>query len=200
MALAMVNINRPKSLLLQLVWQIKRPAATEEWILTMANNKKYYDRLTRIKRWIKLHYYKVVRIDDPPNKIARGIAIGVFMGIFPTFGLGIVFAIVAAYVLKANRAAAVVGSFIMNPLTTPFFWTLSAAVGSVIFWEDRELVMSSIKNHQFLNGIGWAYVVFLVGNLVVSTAFSAAAYFITKKWAITHRKHKAMKMLAKRDV
>lgn len=166
----------------------------------MANNKKYYDRLTRIKRWIKLHYYKVVRIDDPPNKIARGIAIGVFMGIFPTFGLGIVFAIVAAYVLKANRAAAVVGSFIMNPLTTPFFWTLSSAVGAVIFWEDREVVMSGIKNHHLLNGMEWAFVVYIVGTILVSTVFSVAAYFITKKWVITHRKHKAMKMLAKKDV
>ncbi len=165
----------------------------------MANNKKTHDRITRIKRWIKLHYYKIVRIDDPPDKIARGVAIGVFMGIFPTFGLGILFAIVAAYILKANRAAAVLGSFIMNPLTTPIFWTISAAVGSVIFWEDRALVMSSIKNHQFLNGIGWAYVVFLIGNLIVSAAFSASSYFITKKWVVKHRKHKAMKMLAKRD-
>lgn len=166
----------------------------------MANNKKPHDRVTRIKRWIKLHYYKIVRIDDPPDKIARGVAIGVFMGIFPTFGLGIVFAVIAAYILKANRAAAVVGSFIMNPFTTPFFWALSSAVGAVIFWEHRELVMSGIKNHHFLNGIGWAYVVFLAGNLIVSAIFSALSYFITKKWVIGHRRHKAMKMLAKRSV
>ena len=162
-------------------------------------NKKNHSRFTKIKRWIKLHYYKIVRIDDPPYKIARGVAIGVFMGIFPTFGLGILFAIVAAYILKANRAAAVLGSFIMNPLTIPFFWTISAAVGGVIFWEDRELVMSSVKNHQFLNGIGWVYVVFLIGNLIVSAAFSALSYFITKKWVVEHRKKKAMRMLAKRD-
>lgn len=166
----------------------------------MANNKRRnHTRLIRIKRWIKLHYYKIMRIDDPPERIARGVAIGVFMGIFPTFGLGIVIAVIFAYILKANRAAAVLGSFIMNPLTTPIFWTISAAVGSVIFWEDRKLIMSSIKNHHLLNGIGWAYVVFLAGNLVVSTAFSAAAYFITKKWVIEHRKKKVMRMLAKRD-
>ncbi|MBI5326692.1 MAG: DUF2062 domain-containing protein [Deltaproteobacteria bacterium] len=165
----------------------------------MANNKKNHNRLTRIKRWIKLHYYKIVRIDDPPYKIARGVAIGVFMGIFPTFGLGIILAIIAAYILKANRAAAVLGSFIMNPLTTPFFWTLSALVGTVIFREESGQVLSGIKNHHFLNGIGWAYVVFLAGNLVVSTLFAALSYFITKKWVVEHRKHKAMKMLAKRD-
>src|SRR3989304_6921092 len=169
---------------------------------TSQNNKnnKNHTRFTKIKRWLKLHYYKVVRIDDPPDRIARGVAIGVFMGIFPTFGLGIIVAIVFAYILKANRASAVLGSFIMNPFTIPIFWTLSSAVGAVIFWEDRELVMASIKNHQFLNGIGWAYVVFLVGNIIVSSTSAALAYFITKKWAITHRKHKAMKMLAKRDV
>lgn len=163
-------------------------------------NKKNHPRLTRIKRWVKLHYYKVVRLDDPPEKIARGIAIGVFMGIFPTFGVGIILSIISAYILKANRAAAVLGSFIMNPLTIPFFWTLSSIVGSVIFWENRELLMSNIKNHNFLNGMGWAYVVFLVGNLVVSTTFSAASYFITKKWIIIHRKHKAMRLAEKHGI
>ncbi|HBO84503.1 MAG TPA: DUF2062 domain-containing protein [Deltaproteobacteria bacterium] len=166
----------------------------------MSNNKnsKNHTRLTRIKRWIKLHYYKIVRIDDPPDKIARGVAIGVFMGIFPTFGLGILFAIVAAYILKANKASAVLGSFIMNPLTTPIFWALSSTVGAAIFWEDRT-IMQNIQNHHFLNGLGWASLVFLVGNLIVSTAFSAASYFLTRRWVVEHRRHKTMKMLAKRD-
>lgn len=168
----------------------------------MSNNKnsKNHTRLTRIKRWLKLHYYKVMRIDDPPEKIARGIAIGVFMGIFPTFGLGIIIAIISAYILKANRAAAVIGSFIMNPLTTPFFWTLSSAVGAIILWQDKELVMSSVKNHQILNGMGWAFLVYLVGNMVVSTAFSAVSYFLTKKWVVEHRKHKAMKLAKKHGI
>lgn len=166
---------------------------------TVANKRQTHDRFTRFKRWLKLHYYKVVRIDDPPDRIARGVAIGVFMGIFPTFGLGIIVAIIFAYILKANRASAVLGSFIMNPFTIPIFWTLSSAVGAVIFWEDRELVMASIKNHQFLNGIGWAYVVFLVGNIIVSSTSAALAYFITRKWVIKHREKKRMKMLAKAE-
>ncbi|HLA50883.1 MAG TPA: DUF2062 domain-containing protein, partial [Thermodesulfobacteriota bacterium] len=66
------------------------------------NNRGNHTRLIRIRRWGNLHYYKIMRIDDPPYKIARGVALGVFMGIFPTFGLGIVFAIAAAYILKAN--------------------------------------------------------------------------------------------------
>lgn len=163
------------------------------------NNRKNHTRLIRIKRWINLHYYKIIRIDDPPYKIARGVAIGVFMGIFPTFGLGIVFAIITAYILKANRAAAVLGSLIMNPLTTPFFWALSSAIGAVILWEDKEVVMASIKNHHLLNGMGWAFLVYLAGSFVVSTVFAALSYFITKKWVIEHRKKTTMRMLAKRD-
>lgn len=163
----------------------------------MSANKKNHARLVRIKRWIKLHYYKLVRIDDPPEKIARGVAIGVFMGIFPTFGLGIVFAIIASYFLKANKAAAVIGSFIMNPLTTPFFWTLSSVVGASIFWKDREIVMTSIKTRHFFNGMGLAYVAFLVGNIIVSVTFAAVSYFITKKWIIEHRKKKAIRLTQK---
>lgn len=157
-------------------------------------NKKKHPYLTRMKRWLKLHYYKVVRLDDPPEMIARGVAIGVFMGIFPTFGLGIIAAVIFAYILKANKAAAVVGSFIMNPLTTPIFWTLSSFVGAVIFWQDREAIMTNIQNHSFFNGMGLAYIAFIVGNIVVSSCVSIMSYFLTKKWVITHRRHKAMKM------
>lgn len=157
-------------------------------------NKKNHPYLTRIKRWLKLHYYKIVRLDDPPEKVASGAAIGVFMGIFPTFGLGIIIAVVAAHILKANKAAAVVGSFIMNPLTTPIFWTISSFVGAVIFWQDREVVMTNISNHSFFKVVGLGYIAFLVGNVIVSTAFSVLIYLITKKWVIQHRRHKAMKM------
>ncbi|MBI5047496.1 MAG: DUF2062 domain-containing protein [Deltaproteobacteria bacterium] len=162
-------------------------------------NKKNHSRFTKIKRWIKLHYYKIVRIDDPPYKIARGVAIGVFMGIFPTPFIGPLLAILGAYILKANKAASVLGSLIMNPLTTPLFWMLSAAVGAAIMQSDREIVMQSIKNHQLLNGVSWAILVYMVGNIIVSTVFTVASYFITKRWIIIHRRHKAMKMLAKRD-
>ena len=155
--------------------------------------------LERTRRQLKLIYLKTIRINDPPESIARGAAIGVLMGILPTFGLGIVLSIICAIIIRANKTAAVLGSFIMNPITTPFFWTLSAGVGSLIFWEDRTKILSHIMDHQFLNGAGWAYLVFLAGNLIVSTVFSVGTYFIIKRAVERRRRERALRLTTQKN-
>lgn len=159
------------------------------------NNKKH--PFVQIKRRIRLTYLRILRIDDPPERISRGIAIGVLMGILPTFGLGGLMSFGIAFILKANKAAAILGSFIMNPLTSPFFWTLSIVLGSVIMREDSSTIMAKFHGENFWKGAGRTYLVFLVGNILVSAVFTAASYYISKKWIISHRKHKAAKKLEK---
>jgi len=171
----------------------------------MTKDKGQYNRdknhpLERVRRWLKLHYLRLIRIDDPPERIARGVAIGVFLGILPTFWLGLILALILALILRANKAAAVLGTFIMNPITMPFFLTLSATVGGIIFWEDRDMVMSGIKNHQIPDIIGWSVLVYLVGSTIVSTAFSVLSYFITKRMVIRHRIKKAIRRESARDL
>lgn len=154
-------------------------------------NKK--DFFVRIKRRVKLLYLRVLRIDDPPERIARGAAIGAFMGILPTFGLGALLAVVFSFIFRANKAASVIGSMIMNPLTTPFFWTLSILIGSALLGEDGSSMLARFKNEGMIKGAGEAYLAFLLGNAITSTAFSAAIYFLTKAAITRHRRRKALK-------
>lgn len=149
----------------------------------------------RFKRRLRLTYLRIMRIDDPPEKIARGAAIGVCMGIFPTFGIGGFLSFGIAFLLKANKAAAVIGSFIMNPVTSPFFWSLSMLIGSVIFRENYRHMLSMFKGENFLTGAGWVYIVFLAGNFVVTLVFTLGSYYIVKRSIIRHRKIKAERRL-----
>ncbi len=155
--------------------------------------------LARIGRRARLIYLRILRIDDPPERIARGAAIGVAMGVLPTFGLGTILSLAAAFVLRANKASAVLGSFIVNPLTAPFFWTLSAVVGSFIMREDYASIYETARSEGFLSGAGWAYLVFLVGNAVVTAVFTAASYYLVKNAVVRHRIKKARR-LARRNV
>jgi len=151
----------------------------------------------KVKRRIRLIYLKMLRLDDPPERIASGAAIGVLMGIFPTFGLGGLFALALAFVLKANKAAAVLGSVIMNPVTSPFFWTLSIIIGSVILRQDYTTMLSKFRGESFIKGAEWVYLVFLTGNIILCVIFTAAAYYLVKKAVIKQRKYKAEKRLAR---
>jgi len=60
-----------------------------------------------------------------------GFAIGMFFGILPTFGVGGIFAIIFAQIFKASKIAALIGTFFTNPLTSPFFLSLSILIGSL---------------------------------------------------------------------
>lgn len=151
----------------------------------------------KLKRKARLTYLKILRIDDPPERIARGAAIGVAMGVLPTFGLGIIFALAAAFILRANKAASVLGSFIMNPVTTPFFWTASLLTGSLLTGNDYSTIYAKVKENGFLTGAGEASLVFMAGNIVITAITTFASYYIVRNAVIRHRLKKETKRLKK---
>ena len=141
--------------------------------------------LKRISRYM---YLRIVRANDSPPRVSAGVAVGVFLGIFPTFGLGLVLAYVLAVVFRINKAAAVVGSLIMNPLTTPFFWTISAIVGGTMIGAERELILSELKSGMIFKAIGPAFYAYMLGNVLISLVFAVVSYFITLEIIRRHKK------------
>lgn len=159
------------------------------------NNKRH--PLVRLKRWARLSYLNIIRMNDPPERIARGAAIGVLCGVLPTFGAGGIIALAVAFVFKANKAAAVLGSLIMNPITTPFFWTLSVVLGSLILGEDSSSILVAIREESLLDGLSLAYLAFLTGNAIIAIVCTSGAYYLTKNAIIKHRERKERKKTEK---
>lgn len=59
--------------------------------------------------------------------LARGVAVGLFIGLTPTVGIQTVLMLVASVVLRANFPAAFVASWINNPFTfAPFYFGFHA--------------------------------------------------------------------------
>ncbi|MFH1825233.1 MAG: DUF2062 domain-containing protein [Candidatus Firestonebacteria bacterium] len=132
-----------------------------------------------IKRIFRYIYLKLVRTNDTPPKVALGVAIGVFLGVFPTFGVGLILAYFFAWLLKVNKAAAVLGGLIMNPMTTPFFWGISALIGVTITGGSKEVILSEISSGSIFKAAGHSFLVYIIGNLIVSIIFSIISYYIT---------------------
>ncbi len=57
------------------------------------------------------------RLPDTPEKIARGVWAGAFVSFSPFFGLHFVLAFLLARLLRGNVFAAIIGTFVLNPLT-----------------------------------------------------------------------------------
>lgn len=66
--------------------------------------------------------WRLIRKNGQVEQVATGTALGVFIGLTPTFGVQMPLAYLAAKVLRENQLAAVLGVWVTNPLTAPFIY------------------------------------------------------------------------------
>src|SRR5436189_1071579 len=72
-----------------------------------------------LRRWLHEHSLKLLAIRDTPDAIAGGVAIGIFFGFTPLFGLKTLSAIFFAWLTRSNILAAVIASS-LHDLIFPF--------------------------------------------------------------------------------
>lgn len=61
--------------------------------------------------------HRLRRLPDPPEVVARGVAVGIFASFTPFYGLHFVVAAVLAKAVRGNVVASLLGTFFGNPLT-----------------------------------------------------------------------------------
>jgi len=126
-------------------------------------------RVQRACRWIALKCRAVFRDNASPSRTAIGFAIGTFIGVFPSFLIGSPLAFFLASRFGLNKAAAVSGTFLMNPFTAPVFYSISAWVGAGVMGVDHQLIKVEGVIEQ-LRHFGLA---FLVGNTLFALTVAA---------------------------
>ena len=85
----------------------------------MTNSEKKQGFLGRAKQFIK---FRIIHVDDSPHRIALGVAMGFFTAFLPFLGLHTISALFLAFVTRANKAVALLCSWICNPFTVvPIF-------------------------------------------------------------------------------
>lgn len=70
------------------------------------------------------------RLPDQPHRIARGVFSGVFVTFSPFFGAHFFLAAFVAWVMRGNMIAALLSTFVGNPLTFFFIATISMQTGN----------------------------------------------------------------------
>lgn len=75
--------------------------------------------LDRFRRFLE----EVAGMDDSPHELALGLGIGIFVGFLPCMGVQTWVALPLAWLFGANKALAVAGVWISNPVTfVPFYY------------------------------------------------------------------------------
>lgn len=131
----------------------------------------------KINEFIK----RVKQLKGDPNFIATGMAIGIFVGITPTFPFHTILAIGLAYILRASKAAAAIGVWIGNPLTIPFIYMGSYKTGTLILGTSSPFD-TKYTTFTELTKLGFdATIALLMGGVVIGIPLAAASYFITRR-------------------
>jgi len=73
--------------------------------------------LLRFRPVLRFVKFRILHIDDSPQRMARGIAAGFFVAYLPLLGLHMPLAFLLALFVRANKALAVIAVWICNPLT-----------------------------------------------------------------------------------
>lgn len=142
--------------------------------------------------WLETAKRKILRVNDTPERIALGFSIGAFIGIFPTFYLGGILTIALCGLFKLNYAAGILGSVIvMNPVTTPLFWGLSAYIGSLIWPSDVHFILQQVKSGKVFKSLGEISLIYLTGNLIIASIVAIVSYYLVKRLVVVYRSKKS---------
>ena len=84
--------------------------------------------MAKLHSW-KSYYHFIVRQRGTPEAVARGVGIGVFVSMSPFFGIHMLIAFAAAWVFKANRAVAMIMTWITNVFTLLPIFAFTYSIG-----------------------------------------------------------------------
>ncbi|MGM0554067.1 MAG: DUF2062 domain-containing protein [Pseudomonadota bacterium] len=118
-----------------------------------------------------------------PEAMARGVAIGLFIGLTPTVGFQTVLMIILCIALAGHFPTAFVASLVSNPFTTaPLYWGFHK-LGEAVF---RQLpLVAHDAGAWYLQGIGDEVTFTLLGSLLIATPAGLGGY------TLAHLLHRA---------
>jgi len=135
-------------------------------------------------------FYQLLHADDPPHRVALGVAIGMFVAFTPTVGFQMVLVIFFAWILRANRAAGLPVVWISNPATMlPIFYGT--------YWVGRVILRQPHKGDAWWERLyspppgWWPTVKFYwtefaeiaaplwLGSIIVALALAVPSYLVT---------------------
>ncbi|OGV53615.1 MAG: hypothetical protein A2017_02840 [Lentisphaerae bacterium GWF2_44_16] len=160
--------------------------------------KKYFSGKT-----LKFWYFKMVRQSGTPEKIARGVAVGLFVGFMIPFGFQLIVAIPLAILFKANKFFSVTGTFVTNHFTIPFIYPFQCYLGSCLLLSPLSLKLltgqfkSLLRDPSFeaLFELGHDVVIpFFAGGAFLAVIFAAAGYFAALGIVIQYRRKKSNRL------
>lgn len=165
--------------------------------------------------------HRLRRLPDPAHRISRGIAVGVFASFTPFYGLHFLTAAILAWLFRGNVLAALLATFVGNPITFPLIAELSVNLGHALLGQDvvmhlpeilssfaaatndlwmnfRSLFTDDVPNwSQIRRFYDAVFLPYLVGGLIPGTAAGTVAYILANPLIHAYQRRRINKLKAR---
>ncbi|MBN1820638.1 MAG: DUF2062 domain-containing protein [Prolixibacteraceae bacterium] len=135
---------------------------------------------------------KLLNLKGNPENIARGFALGSFIGMMPVPGFQMIISSFIAAILRWNKTAAIAGVFNTNLATGAFIFAFNFWLGKKILGFDAAFEFPSKIGFSFVKIVAQAgsevFFSMLAGGLLTGIISAVATYHISL--FILNRKHK----------
>jgi uncharacterized protein (DUF2062 family) len=145
-----------------------------------------------ISRWLKDLREKMVADPLPPEKVAAGWALGMFVGCSIPFGMQLVISVPLAAMMRVSKIGASVGTLITNPVTIFFIYPAQTyAVNHLLFGGSLKFsrLMEVEWTWEAVKSLGAeAMASFFLGGMFLAAILTPITYFCVKKF-VAHRRN-----------
>jgi uncharacterized protein len=149
--------------------------------------------LTKSKRTARFYYLKFLRLRGEPGYLAKGVALGVFVGITPTIPLHTALILTLAFPLRASKISSLLASWLVsNPLTFFAQYYFSWRLGNLLIpgslsWQKINHVLGIIEEGagfqeiiQQIATLGTkAIFAMVLGGSLLALPFTVVGYFLS---------------------
>lgn len=142
-----------------------------------------------LKRKLREFHDRFISLRGDPGKIAMGMAIGVFIGVTPTIPFHTILIIFLTMLFRQNLTAAMLGAWIMNPVTIPVFYFAEYEIGKLLLGPGPPEIVLNAYNWDAIMAAGWhIFYPLQIGGIILAPLFAVPAYFITHRFTVALRK------------
>ena len=188
-----------------------------QWIVEFLYPRKGWSR------GVEYISHRLKRLPDTPHRIAMGIACGVFATFTPLFGLHFFLAWFLALIFRGNVLAALLGTFVGNPITFPIIAATSYQLGLRILGLGHERTVWTKLRTSFEDAFStlWAnirsifgyeksswdgflefakevFLPYLVGGIIPGVITAVIFYAVTRPLIASYQKRRKLRLIKRR--
>ena len=144
-----------------------------------------------VHRSLRYYYWRFIRLRGTPEDIARGMAVGVFAGFYPLFGLQIAIAVVLASLCRGSKIAAAAFTWVSNPLTYLPIYAMNFHLGQWILGsQSQSFTLDDLQSLDGISQLGLEFTVTLFFGSTVAALIAGAIAYVGGLWLVRSLRHK----------